>query len=424
MPTTDNEAILQLDVGEYCADITPFNDGEGAIFSSLTREFEVDACSHSVTFAEPYELVLNGVVDSPTGCCGTVATSNDKIVVGAGRVFYQGQNRDTRPLFVYTADESGGWQHTSTLHESKDNSVFAMDGKLIVAANRIMNEVIVYELADNGAWQSTQLQAGESLAANTFGYSVAVEGNRIVVGATNNQGEAHAAYVFDREQSGLWGRTARLEPAGQIDANTVWFGAKVALSGDRIVVAARGRDSIDASVHLFEKEPDTNTWKETLLIPRNEDDRKSFARSVAINKDVIAVGAPDAGDVFGFGYSPGIVFLYKKNEQGEWEESQVLASDVQNNSRSGDITFGQALKIKDNLLIVGSAGQPESGSFHNSVYLYALEEGRVTTETILTYQSEDHSFGDFFDFDSGRLVVPRFGRFFDDYAPGVFVYEQ
>lgn len=107
----------------------------------------------------------------------------------------------------------------------------------------------------------------------------------------------------------------------------------------------------------------------------------------------------------------------------DWVEAPVVASDILLADRGGDITFGRTLGIVDNTLLVGSAGEPESGSTHNSLYVYSLDGPDITSETVIHYDIVDFSFSDEFSYDNGLLVVPRFGRIFDEYDPAVFLYE-
>ena len=106
-----------------------------------------------------------------------------------------------------------------------------------------------------GLWtQQASLKA--SNAAGGFGQSVAVSGDTMVVGApyeasgnSNNQADksasfSGAAYVFTRT-NGVWTQQAYLK-ASNVGANDQ-FGYSVAVSGDTVVVGAFGEDSGNGS---------------------------------------------------------------------------------------------------------------------------------------------------------------------------------
>ena len=85
--------------------------------------------------------------------------------------------------------------------------------------------------------QQAQLTANDGTMNDNFGNAVAISGNTAVVGAyrqpsQNNRG---AAYVFDRSGA-TWSQQQKLLPADIINGET--FGASVAIDGDTIVVSA------------------------------------------------------------------------------------------------------------------------------------------------------------------------------------------
>ncbi|MCP3916413.1 MAG: hypothetical protein GY711_12720 [bacterium] len=81
---------------------------------------------------------------------------------------------------------------------------------------------------------------GES-ANDVFGWSVAANGDTLVVGAPGSDAadwEAGAAYVFERS-GGVWTQSAELG-APAANAHDL-FGRSVAIDGDRVLVGAPGR---------------------------------------------------------------------------------------------------------------------------------------------------------------------------------------
>ena len=112
-----------------------------------------------------------------------------------------------------------------------------------------------------------QIEAGPYLkASNTdaddwFGYSVAVSGDTVVVGAyleassatgvngdgsDNSANNAGAAYIFGRS-GGVWSQQAYLKASNTAAGDL--FGVSVAISGDTVVVGASGEDSSATGVN-------------------------------------------------------------------------------------------------------------------------------------------------------------------------------
>ena len=102
--------------------------------------------------------------------------------------------------------------------------------------------------------QHAYLKASNADKNDEFGWSVAVSGDTIVVGARYEDGSitstlgspnhlapiAGAAYVYTRSVDGMWTQAAYLK-ASNAEAYD-GFGESVAVSGDTIVVGAFGED--------------------------------------------------------------------------------------------------------------------------------------------------------------------------------------
>jgi hypothetical protein len=108
-------------------------------------------------------------------------------------------------------------------------------------------------MRSGGVWsQQAYLKASNTEAFDLFGYSVAVSGDTVVVGANgedssatgvngnqadNSALQSGAAYVFMRS-GGVWSQQAYLK-ASNTEAFDL-FGYSVAVSGDTVVVGANG----------------------------------------------------------------------------------------------------------------------------------------------------------------------------------------
>ena len=96
-------------------------------------------------------------------------------------------------------------------------------------------------------WESTstaaKLTASDGAAGDLFGFSVAVDGDTVVVGAFRNDDKGHdsgTAYVFTEPTSGWHDATESVkltDPDGEPDDHC---GESVAMGGDKLVVGAPG----------------------------------------------------------------------------------------------------------------------------------------------------------------------------------------
>ncbi len=183
-----------------------------------------------------------------------------------------------------------------------------------------------YVFARNGSvWsQQAYLKASNADHSDSFGFSVAIDGETVVVGANqessnatgvngdesnNSLGFAGAAYVFTRSGS-KWSQQAYLKAsnAGFRDR----FGQTVTIGGDMLAVGTQNEESsatgIDGdqqdnsapgagAVYLFAR--DGGEWSQQAYIKAsNTDSDDQFGKAIAINGDTLVVGAEreDSGE--------------------------------------------------------------------------------------------------------------------------------
>jgi hypothetical protein len=187
-----------------------------------------------------------------------------------------------------------------------------------------------------------KLTASDMQAFDRFGSAVATSGEVTVVGASsdNDQGtKAGSAYVF-RSEGATWFEEQKLS-AADADAFDA-FGTSVAFVDGVAVVGAPGNDA--AYVFRF----DGNNWvQEQKLIPVGAGQR--FGTSVCISEDVIAVGAPSSDKVF----------LYRF-DAGQWASEQTINVPALLFSSPADVLFGASVACSNGLLLVGSPRNNET----------------------------------------------------------------
>ena len=185
---------------------------------------------------------------------------------------------------------------------------------------------------------------GDPAFASGFAASVAVDGDYVVAGEPFDStvgSSAGAAYIFHRV-GGRWEREAKIFGSGT-DFMDV-FGVSVAVEGDRVVVGAPHFDPLGSWWGFaFVFQPVGDAWVEQQkLISSGSalDDR--FGWSVAISGDWIAVGAPWQDNYFGR------VFLFRWNGTSFIEEASVVVSDA---VQFGG--FGSTIALHNDRLLVG-----------------------------------------------------------------------
>ena len=93
------------------------------------------------------------------------------------------------------------------------------------AFDREPGSVYVYRAA-GGSWsQAAKFHASDGFPGDAFGSAMAVDGDRVLVGAFWADSGLGAAYVFDRGQDGTWSETGRLVPADGTRADSLGCGS-------------------------------------------------------------------------------------------------------------------------------------------------------------------------------------------------------
>lgn len=150
-----------------------------------------------------------------------------------------------------------------------------------------------------GGWatatETAILTASNAADDDRFGYSVAMSGDTIVIGAPGAKNYQGEAYLFGKPSGGWATETVILPPPTPVDGD--WFGLSVGVSGDTIVVGAPGTNDKRGSGHVFNKPAGgwTTVTETATLTASNAADGAQLGMSVKISGDRILVGAPYAG---------------------------------------------------------------------------------------------------------------------------------
>ncbi len=159
---------------------------------------------------------------------------------------------------------------------------------------------VTRESADEFA-QQAYLKAFNAEDNDQFGFSISLSGDTLAVGAVgknsdvNNDVDVGAVYVFTRNNHGVWSQQAYLK-ASNAEENDQ-FGFSVALSGDTLAVGAVGKNSIDnikpdiGAVYVFTRDIDGNWTQQAFLKASNAEENDQFGFSVSLSGDTLAVGA-------------------------------------------------------------------------------------------------------------------------------------
>lgn len=143
-----------------------------------------------------------------------------------------------------------------------------------------------------GAWsQSGILVASDGGRFDSLGSSVALEGSTALVGApgaTVNEAQRGAAYIFT-ESDGNWNQTQKLTASDGEDLDD--FGSSVALSGERALIGAAQYYS-DGTGKMYVFRQSNNTWtQQSELLASDSSADDEFGWSAALDGSTALIGA-------------------------------------------------------------------------------------------------------------------------------------
>lgn len=259
-------------------------------------------------------------------------------------------------------------------------------------------------------WAASEVfMPNETQAQSSFGSAIAMSDEFVAVGAQNwsrpSANFSGAAYAF-RRANGAPAKTLTLGmPTPQTDAN---FGNRMAASGNRLVVGAYNEDGAaganQGAVYVYKFQDDCFVLEQKLL-PSVQQADANFGRSIAIDGSTIVVGAPfendtaaDAGAAYVFFFSG-----------SSWAQQARLASP----EPTGSNRFGYSVAISGNRVVVGAPYDDVSAAF-DAGSAHAYNRSGTTWTFDRTFSLLTPSAGDFFgwsvaaDGDAVLVGVPNY----------------
>jgi len=235
----------------------------------------------------------------------------------------------------------------------------------------------VYVYTRSGTVWSLQqkLVPADAAAIDFFGTAVAIVGDTLVAGSPfDDDGAVNGgtAYVFVRSGT-TWTQQDKLVALDAAGGD--FLGSSVALDGDRAIVGAGGADPAgDGSGAAYVFARTGTTWaQDGKLLPPDGAAGDTFGRSVAIEGDVACVGAHehDSPDI-----NRGAAYVYQRRSPTGTTWS-LRAKLLPTGGNIGD-RFGNSVDLDAGTLIVGTSPDVHAGKDHGSAEVFTLEPA-VTT---------------------------------------------
>lgn len=236
-------------------------------------------------------------------------------------------------------------------------------------------KALVYH-RNGGVWSLVQslVASTPSLNAN-FGWSVGIAGERAIVGTPNDHsiGPIFTGAAYIQELNGVWSEVAKVL-VDTIDSS--FYGSTVAIDGDWAVVGAPFAPAPlftgPGVAWVYRRNPGTGAWQlHEQLGASDAIDYIEFGRAVAIDGDVIVVGAEKG--VKNNAIIGGAVYVFRRQGMSWNEEAKLTASDAAYHDR-----FGAAVDVSGDVILVGAKDNDAQGAESGAAYIFEREAESAT----------------------------------------------
>jgi hypothetical protein len=240
--------------------------------------------------------------------------------------------------------------------------------------------------------QQAYLKPSDTNAGYAFGFSVAMFADTIVVGAyaagpgSCCQLRTGGAYVFVRSGT-TWSQQAFLEGSNSETGDS--FGWSVAVSGDTVVVGAPNEDSVATGVNGNQVDNSAldsgatyvlvrsgMTWsQEAYLKASNTDAGDNFGMSVAISGDTVVAGSPwEASAATGVNgnqadntaLGAGAAYVFTRSGMTWSQQAYIKASNTEADDSFGSLFngyfSGSSVAVSGDTVVVGAAGESSAAT--------------------------------------------------------------
>lgn len=287
---------------------------------------------------------------------------------GSAYIFQQNGVAWAEQKKLIASDGAAGDQFGKVVAISGD---FALVGAANNDANGVVNAGAAYIFHyDGNTWVERQkIVASDAVANDFFGTAVAISGNYAIISATGNDANgdaAGAAYIFHYDGN-TWIEQQKVLASDGVANHK--FGFSLAIAANYAIVGAIGdgdKGVSSGSAYVFQFTG--ADWREMQKLTASDGAQLDyFGWAVSVSGNDIIVGARGDDD---FGSNSGSAYVYHYNGAQWLQVKKLTASDA----GSSDY-FGTAVSISGRYAIVGASGDGYNTLSKGSAYVYAVAGG-------------------------------------------------
>jgi hypothetical protein len=304
----------------------------------------------------------------------SVSMSGDFLVVGAP---YDNETGNwSGAAYIYKRSGNEWVQDTKITDNNGGQFGFsvAIDGEyLVVGSINTKNDQGIFTGAafvyhyNGSVWEhEATLFAGTNENEEQVGTFVTVSGTTIAVSAVNNSDLHHPVFIFEKTKGG-WTQVKKI-------VNTCMEVYSISLYDTMLAIGYRHDNSVNSgAVHLVYR--NNGNWDTTqVIVPEEGNENGAFGKSVSLYKNNLMVGA------YGDYKSLNSAYIFTR-ENGQWMEKAVLLPE---DTIGYDVGWFNAVAINDRYALIGAVDANYNGHHTGAAYLYEYENNEWHYKSMLT----------------------------------------
>lgn len=279
-----------------------------------------------------------------------VAAGDNEVFIGEPLNLYS-----SGIVYVYRPAANGGWQVAMQLaaRDSVSGDRFgrslAIDGSTLLVGATVADSSrgagYIFERGADGMWTQRAKLSGSGVQPNdAMGRTAALMGDIAALGTLGSDSSRGAVFLFQRGPQG-WRQMAKLSP-DDLKPNDV-FGVGIAFGGDRLFVGAPQQDSARGAVYVFRRDSTGQYALETKLKTRGTETNTRFGTLIAARGADLLVSAPGMGRFAG-----AVVVFHQDSAAGPFaEQGRFQPFDA-----TGFVQYGSAIAFDGAETWIGAPG--------------------------------------------------------------------
>jgi len=222
------------------------------------------------------------------------------IAVGGGEVIAGESLNETSPgyAYVYRKDSGGVWAEVQRLEASNSSPgdhfgrTVTLSGDQLLVGSTLLEAIYVFEKDGSDQWRETQiLTVSDAYQGNSIGRISAADGDHFFTASWTNSESRGAVYAFERDPAtGRWSETDKL--MGSDVGPNESFGMSIAVEGDVALIGTPRKDNGTGAAYVFRRDETTGEWSEqSKLVVPGTSPNSGFGVAVGLDGGVALIAA-------------------------------------------------------------------------------------------------------------------------------------